>query len=593
MFATPDQMPDEGLPQFETRKALVVLSMQNDAFYMDDDLFFIKNRDMLPRLREVIPYFRKHGDIIWVQTELGTLPSTQVKDISTLENESKTAAEKNRQTRLKEESQLEDQPSQARSDNTKMEAAGVSQMIYRSSKARDLAVQQSADTRAKMRAVDLQVYDDGDNILSEQLTKPRKGQQPQFFITGTEGAEICDELKDLIDENDMMLTKHFFSAFDQTSLLMSLRMNLCTEIYLCGCFTNTSVYATAADAVQHGLQVTVVEDCIGYRNEEKHEEALREMSDVMGANGIDSEEVIEESGGREIPDSEAPGITLQDLSLGSESTTQHSVLMVEAPSRSEADQSKIQQLPDKSKKRRAKSSSGNTIYQGRKRPSVGPENLAFGDKIGSGDSKIIHDGLKSQLAIDAFDKLRLEIDWQKMYHRDGEVPRLVAVQGEVGTDGAVPIYRHPSDKSPPLLPFTSTVEIIRDEVQQLLKQPFNHALIQLYRNGEDNISEHADKVGIYNRSIFLDLALITADARHRSWLKHNQRQYWRSTCHDFKTQKREPITNGTFKFKDITTDQAPPQFSLRAWTADKSRMAPRCTARQTAVTREDRGGVVL
>ena len=306
MFATPDQMPDEGLPQFETRKALVVLSMQNDAFYIHDDFFFIKNREILPRLKEIIPYFRKHGDIIWVQTEMGTLPSTPVKDLSTLESDSETAAERNRQERQKEESQLEDSPSQTSLDTTKTGVTGVSQMIYRSSKARDLAAQESADTRAKTRAFDLQVYDDGDKVLTEQLSKPRKGQQPQFFIAGTKGAEICDDLKDLIDENDMMLTKHFYSAFDQTSLLMSLRMNLCTEIYLCGCFTNTSVYATAADAVQHGLQVTVVEDCIGFRNEGKHEEALREMSDVMGVNGIDSEEVIEESGGREIPDSEAP-----------------------------------------------------------------------------------------------------------------------------------------------------------------------------------------------------------------------------------------------------------------------------------------------
>ena len=171
--------------------------------------------------------------------------------------------------------------------------------------------------------------------------------------------------------------------------------------------------------------------------------------------------------------------------------------MAEASSRPGLHQSKLKEPPTKSKKRTSKPSSGDTTHHGRKRPSVGPETLWSGDKIGSGDSKIIYDGLKSQLAMNAFDKLKLEIEWQKMYHRDGEVPRLVAVQGEVGRDGAVPIYRHPSDKSPPLLPFTPTVDTIREEVQLLLNQPFNHALIQLYRNGDDNISEHADKVGLH------------------------------------------------------------------------------------------------
>ena len=501
MFATPDQMPDEGLPQFETRKALIVLSMQNDAFFVSDDLFLIKNRDMLPKLKEMIPHFRKHGDIIWVQTEMGTMPSAQPKDLFTLESESATAADNSRQARLKEESHLEASSPRTTADNPATEVTGTTAMIYRSSKARDLAAQHSADTRAKMRAVDLQAYDDGDNVLMEQLSKPRKGQTPPFFIAGTKGAEICDELKDLVDENDMVITKHFYSAFDQTSLLMSLRMNLCTEIYLCGCFTNTSVYATAADAVQHGLRVTVVEDCLGYRNEAKHEEALREMADVMGAHGIDHEEVIEESGGREIPDSEAPGITLQDLSLGPESTSNLVSPTPQLHPKTEADQPKPQSSAAKPNKRSSvlvalqkPRGEGN----GRRR-SVGPGTLGPGDKIGSGDSRVIHDGLKSPLAMKAFEKLKDEVEWQKMYHREGEVPRLVAVQGEVGIDGSFPIYRHPSDKSPPLFPFTSTINTIRGEVQKSLKQTFNHALIQLYRSGEDNISEHADKVGCLRR----------------------------------------------------------------------------------------------
>lgn len=56
-----------------------------------------------------------------------------------------------------------------------------------------------------------------------------------------------------------------------------------------------------------------------------------------------------------------------------------------------------------------------------------------------------------------------------------------------------PIYRHPSDKSPPLLPFSPTVSLIREHVQKVLHHPVNHVLIQHYRSGADFISEHSDK----------------------------------------------------------------------------------------------------
>lgn len=77
--------------------------------------------------------------------------------------------------------------------------------------------------------------------------------------------------------------------------------------------------------------------------------------------------------------------------------------------------------------------------------------------------------------------------------KGGEVPRLVAVEGEVGPDGSFPIYRHPADESPPLHPFSPTVDAIRQHVQKVIQHPVNHVLIQFYRTGTDYISEHSDK----------------------------------------------------------------------------------------------------
>lgn len=92
------------------------------------------------------------------------------------------------------------------------------------------------------------------------------------------------------------------------------------------------------------------------------------------------------------------------------------------------------------------------------------------------------------------------------------MPRLVAVQGEVTSDGrcdhiglalegwpaeresfSLPIYRHPTDNSPPLRSWTPTVAIVREHVERALGHPVNHVLIQCYRTGSDYISEHSDK----------------------------------------------------------------------------------------------------
>jgi hypothetical protein len=128
-------------------------------------------------------------------------------------------------------------------------------------------------------------------------------------------------------------------------------------------------------------------------------------------------------------------------------------------------------------------------------PKLDSKQVCFpGDHIGEGDSDILYDALSASLSTKTFELIREEVGWHAMHHRGGEVPRRVAVEGDVAPDGSVPVYRHPADESPPLLPWSKTIRKIRDEVQLILKQPFNHALIQLYRDGQDNISEHSDKV---------------------------------------------------------------------------------------------------
>ncbi|KAI5891477.1 uncharacterized protein SCHCODRAFT_02629217 [Schizophyllum commune H4-8] len=115
------------------------------------------------------------------------------------------------------------------------------------------------------------------------------------------------------------------------------------------------------------------------------------------------------------------------------------------------------------------------------------------DTIGEGDSRLVLNLLPDELREGIFERLREEVAWETMYHRGGKVPRLVAVQGRIEEDGSFPVYRHPSDQSPSLRPFTPTVDLVRRHAEAIIGHPLNHVLIQLYRQGKDYISEHSDK----------------------------------------------------------------------------------------------------
>ncbi|KAI9511808.1 hypothetical protein F5148DRAFT_1280351 [Russula earlei] len=151
--------------------------------------------------------------------------------------------------------------------------------------------------------------------------------------------------------------------------------------------------------------------------------------------------------------------------------------------------------------------SNNTTSEHRKLKASAPV-LGVGDRIGEGDTYLVKNVLPPELAETAMEKLLKEVAWNVMHHRGGEVPRLVAVQGEIDADGHYPIYRHPADESPPLRAFSPTVSAIRAHVERALQHPVNHVLIQLYRTGADYISEHSDKtIDVVRGSRIVNLSL--------------------------------------------------------------------------------------
>lgn len=489
----------------------------------------------------------------------------------------------------------------------------------------------------------------------------------RILLPNTAGVEYCQIIAPAIDpDRDIDIVKSHYSAFQDTPLLTKLRTRMIHHIYIAGSISNISVYATVLDAVRHGIQVTLIEDCLGYRNPQCHEAAVRQMVDVLGADGTDHQELMDDlagllgevireedfsshfqvSMGRPAAKHTTPESTRSEPVLPQQrkqkienwmtdnghitrSKSEKSVASVEGVSNIEVDpdlqstrvtpeispprkrptedldddvdDSRQSKVPTKPSIRRtpsdttpenprykvnrarirgtrasresfnrpvtpssyrtlglsaspgdagASQSPGSDTDMPRRnctsasavedmddetmeeaissgmnrsapRPRVerrpqlkkklkNPRSLVGpAETVGEGDS-FIRATVVSPVAADAaFFTLKRTVEWQKMFHRSGEVPRLVAVQGSIDGDGDTePIYRHPADESPEMLPFNDTVNTLRAACQKQVGHPLNHVLIQYYRSGEDNISEHSDKsLDIVKGSTIVNLSL--------------------------------------------------------------------------------------
>jgi nicotinamidase-related amidase len=272
---------------------------------------------------------------------------------------------------------------------------------------------------------------------------------------------------------DRVVTKSWYSAFKDTGLLQTLRGRIVTQLVIVGLMTNVDVLATAADAARHGLEVWVLEDCLGYRSQSAHDSALEVMVNDFAVEKTDSEALMKgwekDKSKRWFATSMGVGATSmskEELSKVVEGLWANipSPMMVASavPPASETNaktQARIRPTPPKntlSAKKAASSvepaDSYKTIVEGiatqpvhneapaqkskklKKFESAAPV-LGEGDKLGEGDSFILYNILPGDFAETVFEELKKEVSWRCMFHRGGEVPRLVAVQGEVGEDG--------------------------------------------------------------------------------------------------------------------------------------------------------------
>ncbi|KAI7973828.1 hypothetical protein EIK77_001027 [Talaromyces pinophilus] len=538
------------LPSIETRKALLLLDFQNDFVRPNGRLPVRKTLDFIDLIPGLVQSFRRTGEIVWVRTQYeGSRPV--VDDYG-------------------------------------------SEIIITSAGPLDTKNQKKGRHGRQENRSDVNDVVDPEAFLS--------GPEPAC-LPQTAGVQFPAPILAAIDhDHDIVIEKSDYSALQSPGMVLSLRSRFVTELYICGSLSNVSVYATALDAAQQGFAITLIEDCMGYRSFARHEEAVRRLADIVGANGISVQELLEEEDWEETheiahastahPAASQPkpltqsnmtpppsGIEnvldhlavqnspitkrssiAESVATPSPNTTVYSTGIIEAddnpyddddvpivlpPSKysrargtreartSGTNQTRVRRTKSgksPSSSRRPGSSAAESVTLGRastspvltttshkapndvspgssalkslpsppiaeasyakKKKKIANDYLGPDDSIAEGDSRIVYN---LDLPTDAFEKIQKEVNWQKMYHLSGQVPRLVAVQGLIARDKSFPIYRHPADESPILELFTKTVDAVRICAEQIVGHPLNHALIQLYRDGQDNISEHSDK----------------------------------------------------------------------------------------------------
>lgn len=286
-------------PQFQTRRALIILGIQND--FIGPQAGFLEELQpygFLDRIKAVIPHFRERGDIVWARSEY-------THDVTVNDSEEEDGERVIYRVEEKSDDIAVDSDSEEDHDDVDPLEADVdpsppvspSQPPPGMTRTKAL-LETLQRNRPKSRTPDelqklptIQRDEDKEELFLDKSSRMRA-----FCIAGTWGAEIEDSFKPYIDDTaDLEIIKRKYSAFTGTNLLLTLRAKLITEIYLCGVLTNMSIYATAMDAARHGIVINVLEDCCGYRHRPLHDESVKQMKELMGATMVISLELYKRS----------------------------------------------------------------------------------------------------------------------------------------------------------------------------------------------------------------------------------------------------------------------------------------------------------
>jgi nicotinamidase-related amidase len=281
-------------PGVQTQQALIILGLQNDFISSDAKLPVSTESGFVERIKEIVPKFRELvGDVIWIRSEFDA------------ESSAKDGFETS-------EVILDDAVEQLGGEETTEPAANESSSKEETASAPPVATLHSKPSKSKRKKA-MKIFKDMGKQKQKQPAAPDAAsithadfvrEEEELFlatskrgpccIPGTTGVDFAEEIQSSIDSADKVFIKSHYSAFNGTTLLVSLRMKLITELYVCGCMTNVSVYATTLDAARHGFKINIIEDCLGYRTASRHETAISTMVDHMGAQVLSSATILED-----------------------------------------------------------------------------------------------------------------------------------------------------------------------------------------------------------------------------------------------------------------------------------------------------------
>ncbi|KAK3714434.1 hypothetical protein LTR37_007740 [Vermiconidia calcicola] len=264
--------------QIQTRKALILTGLQNDFLSPDGKLPVSTPSGFLDRLGHLVNEFREHGDVIWVRSHFA-----DNRDINSGEAAGDTVI-------VGPIAQDRDQALQS-SNGDEQVSSSPSRKLRSSSDVSEMSTSESGIVQSTETGPSAP---NDEPEVDEELFLTRTAKREPCCIPGSTGADYPDQVRSIIDEKrDLQVIKTYYSAFASTSLLATLRAKLVTELYVCGCTTNLSAYATAMDAARHGIRINLIEDCLGYRQKDRHDMAITQLREIMEARVMTSVEVIE------------------------------------------------------------------------------------------------------------------------------------------------------------------------------------------------------------------------------------------------------------------------------------------------------------
>ncbi len=118
--------------------------------------------------------------------------------------------------------------------------------------------------------------------FDEQVINVVHQEIPGAFPGGTRDTDFYDEIKSFIEENEIVIEKATWSAFESTPLERYLNHLGVTSIIVCGFLTDFCVEATVRNASDRGYFSIIVSDACAAATKEDHEHALARFDRLIG-----------------------------------------------------------------------------------------------------------------------------------------------------------------------------------------------------------------------------------------------------------------------------------------------------------------------